>query len=98
MVDINELDNIPDNALYILSLNIRENFNIEQRMTNRSQSIDIYTVEDLLRYICNHNGNFNSLMKIESFGPICLRRLKAILLKHKIIYESGYSYLLEYLM
>lgn len=97
-VDINELDNIPDNALYILSLNIRENFNIEQRVTNCLQNIDIYTVEDLLRYICNHNGNFNSLMEIESFGPICLRSLKAILLKHKIIDENGYSYLLEYLM
>lgn len=96
-LEIRELSNVPDNALYLLSLNIRENFNIEQRITNCLQSIEIYTVEDLLRYIYNHDGDINSLLKIESFGPICLRRLKIALQKHQIIDANGYSQLLELL-
>lgn len=97
-VEINEISAISGKSLYLLSLNIRENFNIEQRVCNCLQNNDIYTVEDLLRYVCNHDGNFNSILKIEKLGMICFKRLKSELQKHKIIDENGYSYLLEYLM
>lgn len=97
-IKINNIEAISEKSLYLLSLDIKKIFMDDQRVCNclRSRSID--TVEDLLRFICNRDGDFDSLLEIEGFGKICLKKLKSVLMKNKIIDENGHSDLYEYLM
>lgn len=97
-IEIQSLKNIPDNDLYLLSLSLQEDLEIDQRCGKSLSDAGLFTVEDLLRYIVNHNGDINSLLKIKHFGSIYLERLRKTLYNKRIIDENGYSYLFDYLM
>lgn len=86
---------IPVTAIRILSLNLAMDLDLDTRCVNSLYSLNIRTVEDLLRYI--RYGGLKRLTSARNFGESSLRRLRYKLTKAGIIDENEQSYLFEYL-
>ena len=90
-----EKKNIPEKVLALLTLRIQE-----LPFTNRTirclMQENIYTIEDLIRYLTKHEGNLETLLSIPNFGSSSLKDLKQILRNYQIIDANEYCFLLEY--
>lgn len=97
-IEIDDLKNVPDHALYLLSLSIKKDLGLDLRCINTLNNAGFNTIEDLLRYVCNHNGKLDSLLEIPNFGSVYLGKLRKVLYNKSIVDENGYSFLLDFLI
>lgn len=94
---IDQTKKIPTQVIYLLSLSIKDEMGLDTRTTNALLTANIYTVEDLLRYLCKHDCVLSSLEELPRLGSTSFYRLKDALIDKKIIDNQGYSNLYEYL-
>lgn len=94
---LKKTENIPPRVIYLLSLSIRSDLQLDTRTKNGLFSADIETVESLIRYLYSHDGRLNSLLENHILGKVSYNNLKNELSRRSIIDGNEYSYLLEYL-
>lgn len=86
---------IPASAIKLLSLNLTYDLDLDIRIINCLRTLDIDTVEDLLRFVKEHG--LNKLLAYRNFGRESLNNLKAKLIQSGVMDENENSYLFDYL-
>lgn len=89
---------IPTQAIYLLSLSIKNDMALDTRTTNILLTNYINTIEDLLRYLCKHDCVLTSLRELPKMGSTSYYRLVNSLIARKIIDRQGNSDLYNYLI
>lgn len=73
-----------------------ENLTLSPYIRRCLNSLEIETIEDLLRYM--RREGLDSLLQIPGFGELGLEQLKFQLEKHKIVNRNGHSDLFQYII
>lgn len=86
---------IPASGVKLLSLSLTYDLGLDIRVINCLRTLDLATVEDLLRFVKEYG--FNRLLGYRNFGKESLNRLKMKLIQLKIIDENENSDLFDYI-
>ena len=85
---------ITDDIMNVLSLSLVSDFDLDTRTINMLRKMEIYTLEDLLRY--TKDKGLQVLLKYRGFGAHSLALLKESLIKKGVFERSGTSGLYKY--
>ncbi len=85
---------ITDDIMNVLSLSLVSDFDLDTRTINTLRKMEIYTLEDLLRY--TKDKGLQVLLKYRGFGAHSLALLKESLIKKGVFERSGTSGLYKY--
>lgn len=85
---------ITDDIMKVLSLSLVSDFNLDTRTINTLRKMEIYTLEDLLRY--TKDKGLQTLLKYRGFGTHSLALLKESLIKKGVFERTGTSELYKY--
>lgn len=86
---------IPASGVKLLSLSLTYDLGLDIRVINCLRTLDLETVEDLLRFVKEHG--FNRLLGYRNFGKESLNSLKVKLIQLGIMDKNGNSDLFDYL-
>lgn len=85
---------ITDDIMKVLSLSLVSDFNLDTRTINTLRKMEIYTLEDLLRY--TKDKGLQTLLTYRGFGTHSLALLKESLIKKGVFERTGTSELYKY--
>ena len=86
---------ITDDIMNVLSLSLVNDFDLDTRTINTLRKMEIYTLEDLLRY--TKGKGLQTLLKYRGFGVHSLALLKERLIKKGVFERTGTSELYKYI-